>query len=76
MSEKSFTPAELDDGFVVAIEIDAKAGEEEAVAQALRAFDQADNGGAGRQALPALPFADRSKGVFCIRVVPERSWLG
>jgi quinol monooxygenase YgiN len=40
MSEKSFTPAELDDGFVVAIEIDARAGEEEAVAQALRALIQ------------------------------------
>jgi quinol monooxygenase YgiN len=38
MSDKSFTPAELNDGFVVAIEIDAKAGEEEAVAQALRAL--------------------------------------
>jgi quinol monooxygenase YgiN len=38
MSEKSFTPAELDDGFVVAIKIDAKAGEEETVAQALRAL--------------------------------------
>jgi quinol monooxygenase YgiN len=38
MSERSFTPAELDDGFVVAIEIDAKAGEEEAVAQALTAL--------------------------------------
>jgi quinol monooxygenase YgiN len=38
MSDKSFTPAELNDGFVVAIEIDAKAGEEEAIAQALRAL--------------------------------------
>jgi quinol monooxygenase YgiN len=38
MSDKSFTPAELNEGFVVAIEIDAKAGEEEAVAQALRAL--------------------------------------
>ena len=38
MSDKSFTPAELNDGFVVAIEIDAKAGEEEAVAQALGAL--------------------------------------
>jgi quinol monooxygenase YgiN len=38
MSDKSFTPAELNDGFVVAIEIDAKAGEEETIAQALRAL--------------------------------------
>jgi quinol monooxygenase YgiN len=38
MSDKSFTPAELNDGFVVAIEIDAKTGEEEAVARALRAL--------------------------------------
>ena len=38
MPDKSFTPAELDDGFVVAIEIDAKAGEEETVAQGLRAM--------------------------------------
>ncbi|HZP74537.1 MAG TPA: putative quinol monooxygenase [Pseudolabrys sp.] len=38
MSDKSFTPAELNDGFVVAIEIDAKPGEEEAVAQGLSAM--------------------------------------
>src|SRR6201985_2305718 len=36
MADKSFTPAELNDGFVVAIEIDAKAGEEQAVACALQ----------------------------------------
>ena len=38
MADKSFTPAELNDGFVVAIEIDAKAGEEHAVADALAAL--------------------------------------
>jgi quinol monooxygenase YgiN len=38
MADKSFTPAELNDGFVVAIEIDAKVGEEEAVADALAAL--------------------------------------
>ena len=38
MSEKTFTPAELNDGFVVAIEIDAKVGEEQAVADALAAL--------------------------------------
>jgi quinol monooxygenase YgiN len=38
MADKSFTPAELNDGFVVAIEIDAKVGEEQAVADALAAL--------------------------------------
>ena len=38
MADKSFTPAELNDGFVVAIEIDAKIGEEQAVADALAAL--------------------------------------
>ena len=38
MADKSFTPAELNDGFVVAIEIDAKVGEEQAVADALGAL--------------------------------------
>ena len=38
MTDKSFTPAELNDGFVVAIEIDAKVGEEQAVADALGAL--------------------------------------
>ena len=38
MTDKSFTPAELNDGFVVAIEIDAKVGEEQAVADALCAL--------------------------------------
>ena len=38
MADESFTPAELNDGFVVAIEIDAKVGEEEAVADALAAL--------------------------------------
>ena len=38
MTDKSFTPAELNDGFVVAIEIDAKFGEEQAVADALGAL--------------------------------------
>ena len=38
MADNSFTPAELNDGFVVAIEIDAKAGEEQAVADALGAL--------------------------------------
>ena len=38
MADKSFTPAELNDGFVVAIEIDAKVGEEQAVADGLAAL--------------------------------------
>ena len=38
MADKSFTQAELNDGFVVAIEIDAKVGEEQAVADALTAL--------------------------------------
>ena len=38
MADKTFTPAELNDGFVVAIEIDAKAGEGQAVADALAAL--------------------------------------
>ncbi len=38
MSETRFTATELNDGFVVAIEIDAKIGEEEAVAAALQAL--------------------------------------
>jgi quinol monooxygenase YgiN len=38
MSEKAFTPAELNQGFVVAIEIVAKAGEENTVADALEAL--------------------------------------
>ena len=38
MADKSFTPAELNDGFVVSIEIDAKVGEEQAVADALAAL--------------------------------------
>ena len=38
MADKTFTPAELNDGFVVAIEIDAKPGEEQAVADALGAL--------------------------------------
>jgi quinol monooxygenase YgiN len=38
MSEKAFTPAELNQGFVVAIEIVAKPGEENAVAGALEAL--------------------------------------
>ena len=72
MSEKSFTPAELDDGFVVAIEIDARAGEEEAVAQALRALIQPTMAEPGVKLF--LPY--RSQGVFRIRTVPKRSWLG
>ena len=38
MADETFTRAELNDGFVVAIEIDAKAGEEQAVADALGAL--------------------------------------
>ena len=38
IAETAFTPAELDQGFVVAIEIVAKAGEEDAVAGALQAL--------------------------------------
>jgi quinol monooxygenase YgiN len=38
MSVKAFTPAELNQGFVVAIEIIAKAGEEDVVAGALEAL--------------------------------------
>ena len=38
MSEKAFTPAELNQGFVVAIQIVAKAGEEDIVASALEAL--------------------------------------
>jgi quinol monooxygenase YgiN len=38
MADKTFAPAELNDGFVVAIEIDAKVGEEQAVADALGAL--------------------------------------
>jgi quinol monooxygenase YgiN len=38
MANKTFTPAELNDGFVVAIEIDAKVGEEQSVADALTAL--------------------------------------
>ncbi len=38
MANSAFTPAELNDGFVVAIEIVAKAGEEDAVAGALAAL--------------------------------------
>ena len=38
MADETFTLAELNDGFVVAIEIDAKAGEEQTVADALRAL--------------------------------------
>ena len=38
MSEEAFTPAELNQGFVVAIQIVAKAGEENIVASALEAL--------------------------------------
>ena len=38
MSEKAFNPAELNQGFVVAIEIVAKPGEEDTVADALEAL--------------------------------------
>jgi quinol monooxygenase YgiN len=38
MSPNAFTPAELNQGFVVAIEIVAKAGEEDTVADALEAL--------------------------------------
>ncbi|MEJ0078139.1 MAG: putative quinol monooxygenase [Alphaproteobacteria bacterium] len=38
MATTAFTPAQLNDGFVVAIEIVAKAGEEDAVANALEAL--------------------------------------
>jgi quinol monooxygenase YgiN len=38
MSQQAFTPAELNQGFVVAIEIVARAGEENAVADALEAL--------------------------------------
>ena len=38
MAETAFTPAQLNDGFVVAIEIVANAGEEAAVAGALEAL--------------------------------------
>ena len=38
MAETAFTPAQLNEGFVVAIEIVAKAGEEDAVAGALQAL--------------------------------------
>ena len=40
MADMTFTPAELNEGFVVAIEIDAKAGSEEVVGEALRALIQ------------------------------------
>jgi quinol monooxygenase YgiN len=40
MAENSFTPTELNKGFVVAIEIVAKPGEEDAVAKALEALIQ------------------------------------
>ena len=40
MAETAFTPAQLNDGFVVAINIVAKAGEEDAVAGALAALIQ------------------------------------
>jgi quinol monooxygenase YgiN len=38
MSQNAFTPAELNEGFVVAIEIVARPGEENAVAAALEAL--------------------------------------
>jgi quinol monooxygenase YgiN len=38
MAKTAFTPAQLNDGFVVAIEIVANAGEEDAVAGALQAL--------------------------------------
>ncbi|MFM9941501.1 MAG: putative quinol monooxygenase [Hyphomicrobiaceae bacterium] len=38
MIQTAFTPAELNQGFVVAIQIVAKAGEEDAVADALQAL--------------------------------------
>ena len=38
MAHRSFTTAELNEGFVVAIRIDAKAGEEERVAESLSAL--------------------------------------
>ena len=38
MAETAFTPAQLNEGFVVAIEIVAKAGEEDAVAGALQSL--------------------------------------
>jgi quinol monooxygenase YgiN len=38
MADETFTRAELNDGFVVAIEIDAKVGEDLAVADALSAL--------------------------------------
>jgi quinol monooxygenase YgiN len=38
MAEMTFTPAQLNDGFVVAIEIVANAGEEDAIAGALEAL--------------------------------------
>ena len=38
MADMAFTPAELNQGFVVAIEIDAKAGAEAAVGEALGAL--------------------------------------
>ena len=40
MAEMAFTPAQLNDGFVVAIEIEAKAGSEEIVGEALKALIQ------------------------------------
>jgi quinol monooxygenase YgiN len=38
MAETAFTPAQLNEGFVVAIEIVAKAGEEDSVAGALQSL--------------------------------------
>ena len=76
MSEKAFTPAELNQGFVVAIEIVAKAGEEDIVAGALEALIKPTMAEPGvKLFLPYRSPTDPS-GFLHIRAVPERSWMG
>ena len=76
MAETAFTPAQLNDGFVVAIEIVANAGEEAAVAGALEALIAPTMAEPGvKLFLPYRSPTDPSV-VLHIRTLPKRSRLG
>ena len=62
----------LNDGFVVAIMLEAREGQADALAEILAT----DDGGARRQAFPSLPLPDQPANVLYLRALCQRGRLG
>jgi len=67
VKKNSYTPADLNEGFVVAITIEAREGEENAVAALIAGLVAPTLAESGRQALHSLPIADQPAAIFYLR---------